>query len=58
VGYVTWPEEAKMSAHPAPRPRSRSYDDLPDLVEDLGLALMLFSGAAIVVTLLVLMFVL
>lgn len=34
------------------------YDDLPDLVEDLGPALMLFSGAAIVVTLLVLMLVL
>jgi hypothetical protein len=57
VGYVTWPEEAEMSANPTPEPRRHSYDNLPRLVEELGIAVMLFAGAAIVVTLLVLMFV-
>jgi hypothetical protein len=47
-----------MPAHPTIDPRRRAYDDLADLLEELGLALMLFSGAAIVLTLLVLILVL
>ena len=46
-----------MSAHPTPEPRRRSYENLPRLVEELGIAVMLFAGAAMVVTLLVLMFI-
>jgi hypothetical protein len=46
-----------MHAHPTIDPR-RAHDDLADLLEELGLAVMLFSSAAIVVTLLVLMIVL
>jgi hypothetical protein len=45
-------------AHPAPPLRRRTFDDLADLVEDLGLALMLFSGAAIALTILVLIIIL
>jgi hypothetical protein len=45
-----------MSAYPTPDPRRHSYDNLPLLVEELGIAVMLFAGAAIAVTLLVLMF--
>jgi hypothetical protein len=56
VGNFTWPEEATMSmpVHPEPARRRRSDGDLTDLVEDLGFSLMLFAGAAIVVTILVL----
>ena len=42
---------------PANRPR-RDYSDLADLLEDLGLAVMLFSGAAIVAMIVLLMVIL
>jgi hypothetical protein len=61
VGFVSRPEEATMStpsAHPKPTERPRRMDDLSDLVEDLGFGLMLFSGAAIALIILALLFVL
>jgi hypothetical protein len=58
VGYVTWPEEAAMPANPTPEPRRRAYDDLADLVEDLGFSLMLFAGAAVALVILVLILIL
>jgi hypothetical protein len=58
VDNLTSPEEATvpMPVHPVPKParRRRSDGDLTDLVEDLGFSLMLFAGAALVVTILVL----
>jgi hypothetical protein len=41
-----------------PRPAQRRADDLADLLEDLGLGLMLFAGAAIAATIVVLLIVL
>jgi hypothetical protein len=40
------------------KPPIRRDDDLADLIEDLGLGLMLFAGAAIVVAIVLLMIVL
>jgi hypothetical protein len=57
VQYVTWPKEATMPSLTPPEPR-RSHDDLADLVEDVGFALMLFAGATIALTILVLILVL
>ena len=46
-----------MPAPPTLEPR-RSFDDLADLIEDLGFSLMLFAGAAIALTILALIIVL
>jgi hypothetical protein len=58
VGYVSWPEEATMSTpadHAPDTPQFRGRQDLGDLLEDFGFAVMLSPGAAIVATILVLM---
>jgi hypothetical protein len=46
------------SANHSHKPPIRRDDDLADLVEDLGFGLMLFSGAAILVAIVLLMIVL
>jgi hypothetical protein len=46
------------SADHSHKPPIRGDDDLGDLVEDLGLGLMLFSGAAILLAIVLLMIVL
>jgi hypothetical protein len=46
------------SADKSHKPPIRGDDDLGDLVEDIGLGLMLFSGAAIVAVILLLIVVL
>jgi hypothetical protein len=58
VGYFIWPKEAAMPAHPAHTPHGeRPAYDLADMVEDFGFALMFFSGAAIALTVVVLLLV-
>jgi hypothetical protein len=57
VRTVNWPEEAAMSTPASPQSR-RSDHDLADEVEDLGFGLMLFAGAAIALSILVLIIVL
>jgi hypothetical protein len=57
VGYVPGPEEATMLTS-ADQSHEQREDDLADLVEDIGFGLMLFSGAAIVAVILLLIIIL
>jgi hypothetical protein len=59
-GLRSRPEEATMltSADHSHKPPARRDDDLGDLLEDLGFGLMLFSGAAIVAVILLLIIIL
>ena len=61
LSFVPGPEEATMSTpadHPHDAERVRRAEDLGDLLEDFTLGMMFFAGAAIAVTILVLLLIL